>query len=474
MSVPIASGNSAAGLANVNADYELLVKTPTDEDKAGFVSASCEVDAGAVTGVRNTRSPEISPDYRVRVATDAPLMSEFFPGSALNTTLWTSAVVTFTTSVAGGWLNLNGATNTNSSARVQSYKSFPVLPGSGLTWRCRLQFVNPPQANATAEWGMFISTGNSAPSDGAFFRVDAAGQLTCVVVGGGVEVASAALDYSALIGTATSRGFAIDIYEDGATFWIDDVLVATVVTGIGSVGAAALPIAFRIYNAVASSPALAQTMKISSTNVNSSDIDCGRSWENAMCGSGGVGAQGQTGATLGSTAAFANSTAPTAAVLTNTTAALTPNGLGGQFYITDTLATGTDGIVSSYQVPAGTAALPGRTLMIRGVTISLAVQTIFASTGHIAQFGLAFGHTAVSLATAEAATTKAPRRLPLGQLAVPANAAANSVLGNIYVPFECPIPVFPGEFVQTILKRIGTAPTSGVLAALITFDAFWE
>jgi hypothetical protein len=474
MAVPIASGSSTAGLANVSADHELLVKTQTDEDKAGFMSASCEVDAGTVTGVRNTRSPEISPDYRVRVATDAPLMSEFFPGSAINTTIWSFPSTNSTLVVASGYATINGPSLANSFGQLRSYKSFPVLPGSGVTFRCRLQFSVAPQVNSIAEWGLFIASTNATPTDGAFFRVDAAQQLTCVVTGGGVEVASAVLDFDTLIGVATNRSFAIDIYEDGATFWIDDVLVATVVTGIGSVGACSLPMAFRMASLVGGAPALASAMRVSSCNVNSSDIDCGRSWETAMCGAGGVGAQGQTGATLGTTAALANNATPTAAAVNNTAAALTPNGLGGQFFITDTLATGTDGIVSSYQVPAGTAALPGKTLMIRGVQIDLGVAVVFVSTGHIAQWYLAFGHTAVSLATAEAATTKAPRRVPLGQVGVPSNAAVGAMLGVINVEFRCPIPVFPGEFVQTVLKRVGIVPTSGALAALIRFDAFWE
>jgi hypothetical protein len=112
--------------------------------------------------------------------------------------------------------------------------------------------------------------------------------------------------------------------------------------------------------------------------------------------------------------------------------------------------------------------------MIRGVWISTAVQTVFVSTGHINQWFLAFGHTAVSLAQTESATAKSPRRIPLGQMAVPANPAANSFIGSIYVPFAVPVPVNPGEFIQVCKKRIGTVPSSGVSAHLIGIDSFWE
>lgn len=473
MAVQIATGSSTAGLANVNSNFEVQVAPTGTAANAGFVAAVFENDAGLTTGSRQVRAPEVTSDFRLRVGVDAPLFSEFFPGTTLNSALWTAPVTTNTITQTGGWARLNGTTTASAVARLATYKHFTVMPGSGLTFRCRAQFTVNPPVNTVHEWGMFIASGTTAPTDGAFFRVDATQVLRCVTTINGVETESAALTFSTLVGAAASANFAIDIYEDGAAFFINDRLVATVSSAIGSIGAQCLPVAFRLYN-TASAPAIAQTMQVSSVNVNSADIDCARDWATAMCGAGGTGLQGQTGMTMGSTAALGNSATPTATVLTNTTAALTPNGLGGQFYITDTLATGTDGIVSSYQVPAATATVPGKTLMIRGVTINLGVQTVYVSTGHLAQWYLAFGHNAVSLATTETATSKAPRRVPLGMVAVPANAAVNTVLGQVAIRFDAPIPVFPGEFVQTVLKRIGTVPTSGVMAALITFDAFWE
>ena len=67
--------------------------------------------------------------------------------------------------------------------------------------------------------------------------------------------------------------------------------------------------------------------------------------------------QGLSGGTMGSLANYANSANPAAAVPTNTTAAL-GTGLGGQFWETVSLAVNTDGIVWSYQVPAGTVSIP--------------------------------------------------------------------------------------------------------------------
>jgi hypothetical protein len=183
--------------------------------------------------------------------------------------------------------------------------------------------------------------------------------------------------------------------------------------------------------------------------------------------------QGLSGGTLGSLASYSNSANPTAAVPTNTTAAL-GTGLGGQFWETDTLAVTTDGIIDSYQVPAGTVNVAGRRLVISGVTIDSYIQTALTGGGYNAQWCLAFGHTAVSLATAEAAATKAPRRVSLGSNTVASGAAALTQLSRVSQTFQRGIYVNPGEFVAVVKKKVGTAPSAGVVAHMITFDYGWE
>ena len=58
--------------------------------------------------------------------------------------------------------------------------------------------------------------------------------------------------------------------------------------------------------------------------------------------------------------------------------------------------------------PCGTVSVQGRRLKISGVRISSFVQTALTGGGYNTAFSLAFGHTAVSLATPEATSTKAP------------------------------------------------------------------
>ena len=122
------------------------------------------------------------------------------------------------------------------------------------------------------------------------------------------------------------------------------------------------------------------------------------------------GQQGQQGHTQGSTALFTNSLAAGAgAVMTNTTAALGV-GLGGQFSVLPTLAVPTTGILCSYQNPVPTTILTGKQLVITGVKIESVVTTVLVgnATPVIYALGIAYGHTTVSLATAEGASTNSP------------------------------------------------------------------
>jgi hypothetical protein len=268
----------------------------------------------------------------------------------------------------------------------------------------------------------------------------------------------------------------VSINEREVQFWIDDILRGTInldLTGTGQPFMnGSLPVSFT--QRLPGTGGSAMTLRVSDYTVSKGGYVPFRSWEAGMSAMGSCGYQAQAGSTMGSTANYANSANPTAAVPTNTTAAL-GSGLGGQYWETDTLAATTDGIISSYQNPSASVNTSGRTLLIRGVKISSHVQTVLgAGAGYVASWSLAFGHTNVSLATTESSIAKAPRRVALGFQTVPATAAALTLLQDVNVRFESPIPVQPGEFVQTVKKKIGAAPASGVIAHLITFDAVFE
>jgi len=184
--------------------------------------------------------------------------------------------------------------------------------------------------------------------------------------------------------------------------------------------------------------------------------------------------QGMGGGTMGSLANYANSANPTAAVPTNTTAAL-GTGLGGQFWETATLAANTDGIICSYQVPTPTVNVQGRRLVVKRVKIDSYIQTALTAGGFNEQWTIAFGHTSLSLATTEATAAKAPRRVVLGSRSVAATAAALTQLSTIELDLSAaPIYVNPGEFFAIVKKIVGTAGSAGTIAHTIAVVFDWE
>ena len=474
--IKIANGTAASAEQTVDTNGDAHVNLPSDKSRAGYAGLMAVIDEGTVLGSRYAKMIEASHDRRIRAGVDQLLFSEYFPGAAINSALWSSPIASSATvTVAGGFLTLNASllTTSGAAARVTSYRSFSLPGTAGVSWRARIQFPQAPVSNNVCEWGLGIASGTTAPTDGAFFRYSAVGEFRCVLNFNGTESQSDALDATTLVGANTTREFRIDLVDHGAHFFVDDVMVADLDDGSGAVATAAngLPHLFRVYNSNVTS--VAQAMKVSMVAVFQMDFTL-LAPHAASAAAGSTAYQGQTGGTMGTTANYANGANPTAAVPTNTTAAL-GSGLGGQFWETDTLAVTTDGVICSFQNPAGTAALPGKTILVHGVKITSFVQTALTGGGYVAQYSLAFGHTAVSLATAEASgsATKAARRVALGAQTVASAATALTMLATVEARFDCPVPVNAGEFIAVAKKKVGTAPSAGVIAHVITFDAVY-
>lgn len=472
-------GNTSGNVAEVDANNNFKTTLPTTKAQAGFACMAVENDDGAVIGARYVKRLYTTETGRLAIGVDQTLFNEYFPGTALNSALWQAPVTTMTVAVAAGFCTLNNGSSLASAAvaQVRSYRHFPAYMGYPTRLEMDLQFPFVPVTNNVSEWGWFLASGTTAPTDGIFFRLNATGEFRCVLNFNGTENQSAALDFATLVGANTTKMFLIEIVDEEVHFYIGSQVVAEI--PLPSAGGSPtmsmnLPVTFRTYNSAAT--ASAQQIKIGAVNVSLCDMNAPKAWGHILTGAGGHSSQGQTGGTMGSTANFANSANPTAAVPTNTTAAL-GTGLGGQFWETDTLAVTTDGIISSYQCPLGTAALPGKTLYITRIGISSFVQTALTGGPYVAVWSVAYGHTAVSLATAEAATTKAPRRIPLSYTqAVTSGQAIGTKVG---VDFEAdfdsaPIVVQPGEFIQLVKKKVGTAPTAGVIAHIIRISGYWE
>lgn len=465
-------------LPSTPADGALLVNPPIDPADSGFVVLAAESDAGSVTGERVVRSLDISRDYRTRIGMDSLLFNAKFPGAAIDTGRWSQILSTMTATVAGGFLTLNAglSTATGVYAMVRSYRCFPVLGSFGLWAQANIQITQLPTANNVVEVGLFLAATNAAPTDGILLRIDAGGVARIVANNAGVETQGSIFDAATILAPNTTHKMVIGIFDAVAELWIDDVLVSVVdkaASNADLTASAMLPFTFRVINSGVTG--VAQTLKVGQVNVSLADSNTVKLWSHMMAGMGAMGAEGQAGGTLGSTALYTNNLAAGAGVAaTNTTAAL-GSGLGGQFALQPTLTVATDGIICSYQVPAGTNALPGKSLYIRGVKIHGVVTTLLAGGPVIAAWSLAYGHTSVSLATTESATAKAPRRIPIG-VQVFAAAAAVGVRDDreAFLDLETPVCVQPGEFVQCVLKNLGTVTTAGVITFIISFDSYWE
>jgi hypothetical protein len=478
MSVIIKSGDSTT-LASVDVNKNLQVNVPANPDFAGFVTLTAEADPGDIIGSRTLRNLETTDDYRLRVGTDQTFFNEYFPGNTINGNIWNTLTSGQSVTSASNFANLNGSTTANQYSQLRTWRHMPAFMTFPTYCEIDLQFSQVPITNTVYEWGLGLATTNATPTDGAFFRITGAGEFRAILNTGGTEI-QGNVDLTPLLPAPnTTNDYLIVLSEKGVEYWINDVLVTTIPrsSAAGSTTASMnLPIFIRQYNAFAATSA--STIKVGYVNLSLGDMSTSKPWPHVMAGGGGMAYQGQTaGGSLGSQAFYANSVLVGAgAVMTNTTAAL-GSGLGGQFTALPSLAAGTDGIVCSYLVPAGTAALPGKSLYITGVKVHGAVTTALVGGPVLYAYSIAYGGTAVSLATTEAnGTVKASRRIPLGfeSFAATAGVGTKGSDSGVHMPFASPIIVQPGEYIQIAAKNLGTVTSSGTITFLVTFDAYME
>jgi hypothetical protein len=437
-------------------------------------------------------SCEADVDYRFRASNGMMVDHENFNYTNLDTGKYTYLITTMTNAWTTGAMvtnsTLQSAANTGTSFGTYAY--FPLIATSTLAFECELSFSAYPTANTVIDFGGFVRgvINPYAPTDGAYFRLTSAG-LQGVINYNGTETTTPIFDLADdtrtlwLYTPNKKNQYTVLIGERGVTFIVDaeerQIRFGYIPTPQGQArpfASTALPFSIRhaIVGGAAGTP-LAALLATHSVRLGGPMFERFQGeFSNASQGSH----QGASGGTMGSLANYANSINPTAAVPTNTTAALGV-GLGGQFWETATLAVNTDGIICSYQLPTATTLVNNRRLKITGVGLSSYVQTAFTAGGpFVAQYSLAFGHTNVSLATTESVTAKAPRRiaLPFNQAYVVTQAASTLPVQPVSMfMFASPIYVNPGEFVALVTKHIGTAvTTAGTIAHTVTFDYSWE
>jgi hypothetical protein len=473
--VSTATGNALS----INAAKEALAALTLTEANAGFAALVTEGDPGTFTA-RKTVAIEGDDDYRLRVGSDSLLFQETFSGAALNSAVWQSTVTTFTTAVSGSYLKLNSGASVaaNGVARVTSYKSFMLTESMPIYFSFPFQIVAASVgiANTTWEAGLFFAATTAAPTDGVFLRMNAAGELRLVQNFAGVETQSDVIDYSAsginlLVNTDYSCIITIGVKL--VTLWINNQRVAFMPRQGATpslTASSALVANFRIYNG-ATPPASATSLWIGYLTISQCALGNAFPLPDTISIMGGGGYQGQSGGTMGQTANWTNSTEPVAATLSNTAAGYTT--FGGQWSFAAPAGAATDFALFAFQVPAAAAGSHNKNLVIRGIRID-AVNSgaAVATTATILQWAMAVGSTAVSLATAEAATTRAPRRIALGVQSLLVGDPIGGRMDSIDWKFDCPIPAEPGTYVHVIVRvPVGTATASQVIRGTCTFDA---
>ncbi len=474
----------------VTANNEMQVRPTTTVANVGYTALATRSDPGATGNSPRTRAIWATSANQLRTAETEYWWDDTFNATSQNTSKYRFADTTMTVAMASGFMTFNnsGITTANTNAAVQTFKTFPIFGNSEVTCGVSANFptANGPVANQTTEFGLFSASipGGAAPTDGVFFRYNASAELRGVVNFNGTETQTAALAQPSL---NVTHDYLIIFNTDEVEFWIDRVFYAALqlVTDAPSQGQpfmqAEQPLTIRQYIG-AGTPATATKLQVTDVWVKSVGPALGRPWPHVKAGFGHMAYQGQDGGTMGTTGQYANNTNPAATVPTNTTAAL-GTGLGGKFQETLTLAAGTDGIICSFQNPTGGVNQTPRNLVITGVAINGVCIVALSTSALAGSMALCYGHTAVSLATAETTsfqtnttTTKAPRRIALCTTGLASNATTGQTVSGtpFFMPFASPIVVAPGEFIAISHNKITTAPAAGAVMWNVTFDGYFE
>lgn len=461
---------------NLDAGGNVKVALSNTPAEIGGVRMFSENDPGSATGSPLLRSPESSMDFRLRVGTDSVWDTEQFNYVAQNTSKHKYTPTTMTMTWAGGALNTNGSsiTTTATAAQIQTYRHFPLL-GSGTVYaETTMCLSNAMAANINLDFGLMTlaAAGTSIPTDGVYFRINSAG-IIGVINSNGTETTTAAMPFTQSINVFNK--FLICISQSEIEFWIDDVLMKAVNRGTGvsqPMFAASAPFAIRHHNTGVAG-AVVQG-KFGGYSVSEGDVDTNRLWASAMAGQGLSGVQGASAHTQGQTANNTNSTVPATAALSNTAASYAT--LGGKFLFAAVAGAETDYALFGYLNPVPTTGLTGRNLVIRGVWLDTfnAVVAV-ATTPTVLEWSLGVGSTGVSLATAEAAATRAPRRLALGCQSFLVGALAGAPAERVDINLDAPVVVEPGTYVHVILRvPYGTATATELFRGQVGFNCYWE
>lgn len=440
-------------------DRKVQVNLPTDPASAGLVRILSS-DGSPIDTTEN--------NY-LRVSSAAFTIYDQVDGAAVNTNIWNQSVSGMTIAQTGGFIGLNAgqALTANAYAILSSIKSIPLYGTLPFSLDIVAKVLNVPGSSAVIEIGLGSVATNAAPTDGAFFRWTSAGQFMCVLSNAGSETNS-----GILAGTFTDPDtgesltlppsanlihlYQIEVVEDHARFFIDDIEVAIVQTPSGQAypfNAGRQQVFLRVYNG-GSSPSLAPQIYMGQMIAVQDDLNQNRPWCDTLALMG-RGAYQSPITAFGQTANHTNSTDPASGTLSNTAASYTT--LGGRWQVAALAAAQTDYALFAYQVPAGYQ------LFVYGLAISSGIIGAAVVTPALLDWALGLNANAASLATADGAGTWAPRRIPLGTQSFAALAGIGSSAPDLVRNFPVPLVVDGGRFFHVILQIPKGAATGSLI-----------
>lgn len=465
-----------SNVADVNSAGHLLAALPAAVADAAPAILAAELDTGSVTGSALRRKAQITDPGRLRAGLDNVLFAETFCHSTFNSSnfLQSASTMTVGQSPSGCIINSGNSVAATANARVVSQRAFQAIGGAPLRVDLRMSRAAAPVTNNVCEWGLMAVPGAAnEPAEGVFFRLNGAGALVGVLtISSSAELLTAALTVPPAL---EMHDYTIIVYDSRCEFWIDGVLRGALtlpVDGANPGNGTYYQLCFKTYNAATT--ATAQQLRLHRAVVTAMDVQSRLlpTHQKALAGLNLV--QNQPGATVGQLANRTNSTAPASAPLSNTAASYAT--LGGQFQFAAVAGAETDYALFAYQLAAIQANVPSRNLVVTGIGIdTYNTGAAVGTTATVLEWYAGVGATAVSLATAESTSAKAPRRVHLGVQSFAVGDPIGKVADSINVAFDTPLVVNPAEFFHIILRMpIATATASRIIRGSVRVTGYWE
>jgi hypothetical protein len=461
-------------LAEVTPNQEIQVRPTLTAANAGYVKLADNNGNGLLFG--NAGQVDLSSEYLLfSQGNDWGATYLFYQRFIATVSTFTITALTYNISQGPGFIQLNGgaATNVSSSALLTSQQQFSIIPDGPLWFRTRVHIINSAQINQTVELG-FGYNNKSTFVDGACFRWKTDNTFSCVTSNASTEQTSGTLANPT---DNQAHDFAIRLDTGAAYFYVDDVLVATIIktnTLACISGTCRLGIFFRVATDNPG-PTLAPILRVGAISVSQQGYRYMRPYGATMSMLNNTLHSNFPGDSA-QTANHANSTNPVSASLSNTAAGYTT--LGGRYQFAAPLGAATDFALFYYTVPVY------GNLVITGIRITaMNTGAIVGTTATILDWSISCTATQVSLAVADtlASGTFTARRMTLGVQGFPVNSPIGFSAPDIYLDLSA-APLYIGQRVGSAARGIhiivqvpvGTATASQVIRGDVTFSGYWD